>query len=32
MRLRGLARHVLDEDGPGVGGALLRPREQDLFG
>ena len=29
-RARALAR--VDDDGPGVGGALLRPREQDLFG
>jgi coenzyme F420-0:L-glutamate ligase / coenzyme F420-1:gamma-L-glutamate ligase len=31
MRLRGLERWVLDEDGPGVA-VLLRAREQDLFG
>jgi coenzyme F420-0:L-glutamate ligase / coenzyme F420-1:gamma-L-glutamate ligase len=30
VRLRGLERHVLREDGPGVG-ALLRPPEHDLF-
>jgi coenzyme F420-0:L-glutamate ligase / coenzyme F420-1:gamma-L-glutamate ligase len=30
VRLRGLERHVLAEDGPGVA-ALLRPPEQDLF-
>jgi coenzyme F420-0:L-glutamate ligase / coenzyme F420-1:gamma-L-glutamate ligase len=30
VRLRGLERHVLREDGPGVA-ALLRPPEQDLF-
>jgi coenzyme F420-0:L-glutamate ligase / coenzyme F420-1:gamma-L-glutamate ligase len=30
VRLRGLERHVLAEDGPGVT-ALLRPPEQDLF-
>jgi coenzyme F420-0:L-glutamate ligase/coenzyme F420-1:gamma-L-glutamate ligase len=30
VRLRGLERHVLDGDGPGVV-ALLRPPEQDLF-
>ncbi len=32
VRLRGLDRFVLGEDGPGVAGALLRAREQDLFG
>ena len=32
VRLRGLDRWVLGEDGPGVAGALLRAREQDLFG
>ena len=31
VRLRGLERHVLDDDGPGVA-ALLRAPEQDLFG
>ena len=31
VRLRGLARHVLPDDGPGVA-ALLRAPEQDLFG
>jgi coenzyme F420-0:L-glutamate ligase/coenzyme F420-1:gamma-L-glutamate ligase len=31
VRLRGLERHVLDVDGPGVA-AMLRPPEQDLFG
>ena len=31
VRLRGLGRHVLDEDGPGAV-ALLRPPEHDLFG
>ena len=31
VRLRGLERHVLDEDGPGAG-ALVRAREHDLFG
>jgi len=31
VRLRGLERHVLAEDGPGVA-ALLRAPEQDLFG
>ncbi len=31
VRLRGLERWVLDEDGPGVA-VLLRAREQDLFG
>jgi coenzyme F420-0:L-glutamate ligase/coenzyme F420-1:gamma-L-glutamate ligase len=31
VRLRGLERHVLDEDGPGAA-ALLRAPEQDLFG
>jgi coenzyme F420-0:L-glutamate ligase / coenzyme F420-1:gamma-L-glutamate ligase len=30
VRVRGLERFVLDEDGPGVA-ALLRPPEQDLF-
>jgi coenzyme F420-0:L-glutamate ligase/coenzyme F420-1:gamma-L-glutamate ligase len=30
VRLRGLERHVLVDDGPGVA-ALLRPPEQDLF-
>jgi len=31
VRLRGLERHVLPDDGPGVA-ALLRPPQQDLFG
>jgi coenzyme F420-0:L-glutamate ligase/coenzyme F420-1:gamma-L-glutamate ligase len=31
VRLRGLERHVLDGDGPGVA-ALVRPAEHDLFG
>ena len=31
VRIRGLERHVLDVDGPGVA-ALLRAPEQDLFG
>jgi coenzyme F420-0:L-glutamate ligase/coenzyme F420-1:gamma-L-glutamate ligase len=31
VRLRGLERHVLADDGPGVV-ALLRPPEEDLFG
>ena len=31
VRLRGLERHVLAEDGPGAA-ALLRAPEQDLFG
>jgi coenzyme F420-0:L-glutamate ligase/coenzyme F420-1:gamma-L-glutamate ligase len=31
VRLRGLERHVLADDGPGVA-ALLRPPEHDLFG
>ena len=31
VRLRGLERHVLPDDGPGVA-ALLRAPEQDLFG
>lgn len=31
VRLRGLERHVGDEDGPGAA-ALVRVREQDLFG
>ena len=31
VRLRGLERFVVDEDGPGAA-ALLRAREQDLFG
>ena len=31
VRLRGLGRHVLPDDGPGVA-ALLRAPEQDLFG
>jgi len=30
VRIRGLARHVLGDDGPGAG-ALVRAREQDLF-
>jgi coenzyme F420-0:L-glutamate ligase/coenzyme F420-1:gamma-L-glutamate ligase len=30
VRLRGLGRHVLTEDGPGVA-ALVRAREHDLF-
>ena len=32
VRLRGLERFVLADDGPGVSGALLRAPEQDLFG
>ena len=31
VRLRGLARHVMAADGPGAA-ALVRPREEDLFG
>ena len=31
VRIRGLERYVLDEDGPGAA-ALLRARDQDLFG
>jgi coenzyme F420-0:L-glutamate ligase/coenzyme F420-1:gamma-L-glutamate ligase len=29
--VRGLARHVTDDDGPGAA-ALIRPTEEDLFG
>jgi coenzyme F420-0:L-glutamate ligase/coenzyme F420-1:gamma-L-glutamate ligase len=32
VRVRGLARHVLEEDGPGAVAALVRAPAQDLFG